>query len=430
MKPPYRLGVGHRPPLLSLRFPPRGSLRRDIVFSTADAVAYSVMVGCGETYLPAFALALGLGPIVAGMMASVPILAGAIVQLAAPLAVARVGGNRRWVVLTTAIQGLSFLPFVFWAFRGRAEAWQLLLAASLYWSAGMAGAPAWTAWTASFVPARIRTGYFAQRNRLGQAAVFVGFVLGGLMLQTEDTRDSPLVGFALLFTVAGSARLVSTACLAACREPPRLRQRAARPATVRQRLLAAVHDMQEQPAGSLVLFLCCFSFGAQFAAPYFTPYMLEALGFSYGQYLVVFGAGFFVKAALLPTIGRVGSRLGPWRLLAHASVAIMPLALLWLPSRNLGWLVVVQFLAGTCWAAYELAVALLIFEIAGDRDRGGIVTAYNLGLAVATVGGAACGGLILRALGETPQAYAVVFATSSLLRAAALPLLRHIRQPV
>ena len=42
-----------------------------------DAAAYSVMVGCGETYLPAFALALGLGPIVAGMVASVPLLVGA-----------------------------------------------------------------------------------------------------------------------------------------------------------------------------------------------------------------------------------------------------------------------------------------------------------------------------------------------------------------
>jgi MFS family permease len=408
------------------RFPIRGSLRRDLVFSTADAVAYSVMVGCGETFLPAFALALGLGPIVAGMVASVPILVGAVVQVAAPLAVARVGGNRRWVVLSTAVQGLSFLPFVVWAIEGRAQAWQLLLAASVYWSAGMAGTPAWTAWTASLVPIRIRTGYFAQRNRLGQAAVFIGFVLGGLVLQSEARRSAPLTGFAVLFAVAGIARLISTGCLAACREPARDRDRATAPATVTQRLLTAVHDMRDGPAGPLVVFLCCFAFGAQFAAPYFTPYMLDALGFSYGQYLLVFGAGFLVKALLLPAIGRFGSRLGPWRLLARASVAIVPLALLWLPSRNVGWLIVVQFMAGTCWAAYELSVALLMFEIAGDRDRGGIVTAYNLGLAVATVGGAACGGLVLRALGETPQAYAVVFTASSLLRLAALPLLHRV----
>ena len=60
-----------------------------------DAAAYSVMVGCGETYLPAFALALGLGPIVAGMVASVPLLVGATVQLAA----------RSWCIALVATDG-------------------------------------------------------------------------------------------------------------------------------------------------------------------------------------------------------------------------------------------------------------------------------------------------------------------------------------
>jgi MFS family permease len=83
----------------------------------------------------------------------------------------------------------------------------------------------------------------------------------------------------------------------------------------------------------------------------------------------------------------------------------------------------VQCVAGTCWAAYELAVALLLFELAGERDRGGMVSVYSLGLAVATVAGASCGGLVLRACGETPAAYWVVFAVSCLLRGLALPLL-------
>jgi hypothetical protein len=42
---------------------------------------------------------------------------------------------------------------------------------------------------------------------------------------------------------------------------------------------------------------------------------------------------------------------------------------------------------------------------------------------VATVAGAACGGLLLRSLGETWQAYAVVFAVSCVARAAAIPIL-------
>jgi len=72
---------------------PRAGLRRDLWVTTADAAAFSLMIGCGETYIPAFALALGLGPVAAGMTASVPVLAGAIFQLITPLAVARLGTN-------------------------------------------------------------------------------------------------------------------------------------------------------------------------------------------------------------------------------------------------------------------------------------------------------------------------------------------------
>ncbi|MFM8414895.1 MAG: MFS transporter [Planctomycetota bacterium] len=407
----------------------RSGLRRDLVIGTVDAIAYSVMVGCGEMYLPPFVLALGLGPLVAGMVASVPLLVGAVVQLAAPLAIPWCGGRRRWVVLCVAVQALSLLPLAWWALRGRAEAWQLLVATSVYWSAGMASVTAWTSWTATLVPARLRTAYFAQRNRLGQAAVLVAFVAGGLLLRAEDARRAALAGFAVLFVAAAVARLVSSVCLWACREPRRqwLDRDTASPRTIRERVAAGWHGLSTGQGGRLVAFLCSFMFGAHFAGPYFTPYMLEARGFNYGQYLLVFGAAVLVKAVMLPTIGRLGSRLGSRRLLGWACLAITPLALLWLPSDAVGWLVGVQLVAGTCWAAYELSVALLLFEMAGDRDRGGIVSVYTLGLALATVAGASCGGLLLKALGETPAAYAAVFAASCLLRALTLPLLPTLR---
>ena len=418
----------HRPSVGLFRWW-RSGLRRDLVIGTVDAIAYSVMVGCGEMYLGAFVLALGLGPVVAGLVVSVPLLIGAVVQFAAPLAVRRVGGRRRFVVLCTAIQAVGLLPLAWWAVAGHARPWQLLAAASVYWSAGMASAPSWTSWTATLVPPRVRTAYFAQRSRLAQAAVLVAFVAGGLVLRAEAARDVALQGFAGLFLTAAVARLVSSLCLWGCREPRRKwrdRDGAAAAVSVRSRIAAGLHDVSTGPAARLVAFLCCFTFGLQFAGPYFTPYMLEALGFGYGQFLVVFGAGFLVKAVFLPSIGRLGSRLGPRRLLVLASLAVVPLSLLWLPSADVRWLVVVQFIAGTCWAAYELAVTLLLFELAGDRDRGGVISVYTLGIAVATVAGAACGGLLLRWLGETREAYAAVFVGSCLLRAAALPLLARV----
>ncbi len=428
----YRHGVpsDHQtaPPLMFPRLPPRGSLHRDLVLGTIDAAAYSVMVGCGETYFPAFALAVGSGPLVVGMVASVPLLVGAVVQLASPLAIHRVGGNRRWVILCTMIQATAFVPMVWWASRGEAAAWQLLVATSIYWGSGMAAAAAWYTWMARLVPGRMRAAYFAQRNRIAQAAVLVAFVAAALLLQSEDTHDTALVGFAILFTAAAIARLVSTACLVATRERKRWRAANSKcPLGLAARILAGWRDVRSGQAGRLVAFLCCFSFGIQIAGPYFTPYMLKELGFSYGQFLLVIAAGFFVKALLLPTIGRFASRLGSWTLLRYAGLAIVPLSLLWLPSHAVGWLVCVQLLAGTCWAAYELSVGLLLFEIAGDRDRGNLVGVYNLGLAVATVAGAGCGGLLLRWLGEDRTAYAAVFAASAIMRALAVPLLLRIR---
>jgi MFS family permease len=69
---------------------------------------------------------------------------------------------------------------------------------------------------------------------------------------------------------------------------------------------------------------------------------------------------------------------------------------------------------------------LVFFEEFDERERTGVVTVYNLGIAVATVAGAGCGGLLLRMLGETWQAYATVFAVSCVARLAALPILRRI----
>lgn len=430
------------PPRRSLpaRFLPRAGLRRDLWVSTADAAAFSLMVGCGETYIPAFALALGLGPVAAGMMASVPVLVGAIVQLITPLAVARLGTNRGWVIACTTVQSLSFVPFAVWAIRGHATLAELLFAASVYWSAGMAGAPAWNTWMGTLIPEGMRTAYFANRSRLGQFGVFIGFVLGGLMLQWGEARGVTLLAFAGLFIAAGICRVFSTMMLLNCREfdSPKAGDHsdaATRPVTGTA-FFSWMHDlgrtlrrMASSPSGPLVAYLCCLVFAAQFSAPYFTPYMLRERGFSYHAFMLVVATSFLAKALFLPSLGRLGSRIGSLGLLWVGGLSVIPLTLLWLPSANVAYLVGVQVLAGGCWACWELAVALLFFDAVPHRDRTGVITVYNLGLAIATVAGATAGGLLLRTLGEDSQAYVTVFAVSSLLRVATVPLLRRVRMP-
>ena len=129
-------------------------LRRDLALVHTDAIAASIMVGTGETYIAAFALALGLGDIVAGYAASGPFLAGAVLQLVSPWGVRRLGSHRRWVVLCALLQAASFIPLCAAALHGSLSALGLLLIATFYWATGMATGPAWSTWVGTLDPAQ------------------------------------------------------------------------------------------------------------------------------------------------------------------------------------------------------------------------------------------------------------------------------------
>ena len=99
------------------------------------------MVGIGETYLPAFVLAAGMGEVAAGFDHHAALVAGALLQLASPAAIRRLGSNRRWVVCCALIQALAFVPLVAAAWFDWEAGRVAFLMASVYWAAGMATGP-------------------------------------------------------------------------------------------------------------------------------------------------------------------------------------------------------------------------------------------------------------------------------------------------
>ena len=62
-------------------------------------MAASLMVGVGETYLPVFVLALSGSQLACGLVTTVPLVIGAVLQLGSPWLMRRCGSYRRWVSL-------------------------------------------------------------------------------------------------------------------------------------------------------------------------------------------------------------------------------------------------------------------------------------------------------------------------------------------
>ncbi|HEX2518298.1 MAG TPA: hypothetical protein VHK04_02020, partial [Castellaniella sp.] len=201
------------------------TLRKDLRANLGDGLGFSLMVGMGETYLPAFALALGMGEVVSGLVASVPMMAGALLQLASPAAVRKLGSHRRWVVVCATCQALSFVPLVIAALVGRLPGFWVFAIATLYWGAGLATGPAWNTWMEGLIPRALRPRFFAYRTRLTQIGLVTGLLAGGAALQFGKAQGEPLLAFALLFAIACASRCASVFFLSRQSEPAPCPQR-------------------------------------------------------------------------------------------------------------------------------------------------------------------------------------------------------------
>ncbi|MDZ4850456.1 MAG: MFS transporter [Pirellulaceae bacterium] len=396
----------------------QSSLRPNLRASVYDAGFYGLMVGIGEAYLPAFALAIGLGEVVSGLVTSVPILLGGILQLLSIYALSWVGSYKRWIVAGIIMQAFAFFPLIYAAFVGSISAWGYFAVASCYWGAGMASGPAWNAWISHVVPSRIRSHYFARRTRVIQLATLGGFLFAGWLLQMTKEWDMVLYGFATIFIIAVLARFASAFCLE--RHKTSAHEDHAEPRT--HRLWNAWTHIPPK-ARYLICYLVCMQGCIQFSGPYFIPYMLKQLDFSYTAFVAVIAGALVARACCMSLWGLVARNYGSQTLLWIGGLGLVPLSSLWTLSDSIAWLVTVQIVSGILWAAYELAFFLMFLDYIPQRKRSDMLTIYNFAHAVAWCLGALLGGWWISSHGTTPAAYHGVFIVSAIGRCACVGLL-------
>ena len=412
-------GPSHRHGLTSDRT--KGNLRKDLVAGQLEGAAFGGMVGLGETYLPAFALAVGLGEITAGMVASLPLLAGGLMQTFSPLAIRRLGSHKRWVLVCALAQAVSFVPLVLAGIAGTISTAGILVVAGIYWGTGLATGPAWNTWMDALVPRPVRASFFANRTRVSQFMLLAGLVVAGLTLQWANAYGAAPIAFAGIFLAAGISRLISLGLLAIQREPAP--SRANMPSVSVRRVW---DQICHAGSGQLVLYLVVVQGAVQFAGPYFTPFMFRWLHLSYTGYVLLIATAYLAKVLTLPVWGSLARRLGAMQLLWIGGIGITPIAAMWLVSDNFVWLLFIQALAGITWGAYELGFFLMFFESIPERERTGVLTFYNLANSTTWVVGSALGGLVLYSLGTGPAAYLTLFGVSSAGRGVALLLLKRV----
>lgn len=398
----------------------RPSSRRDLRASLGDGATYGVTVGIGENYLSAFVLALGMGPVAAGLMATVPMLAGALLQLATPWGVHRLRSHRIWVIACATGQAASLLLLPVIALAGVRWGWLAFLAAILYWGAGLATGPAWNTWIEELVPSRVRARFLGRRSRFYQFGMLAGFLAAGFALQAGAATGHVLAAFAGLFALAAASRFASAGFLT--RHGPGRGLTAAECRGSSPTLSPAL----KKSFARLLTYLLTVQAAVYISGPYFTPYMLSLLKFSYLQYALLVALGYIGKAALMPLWGKLAQRTSAYRLLWIGGVGIVPMSSLWMVSDHLGYLMCLQLFSGLLWGAYELGMLLIFFEALPKAQRLRLLTIYNVGNSAAMVAGSLLGAALLKWADGSREVYFVMFAMSSVARLLALGLLARV----
>ncbi len=372
------------------------SLRR----SVKDGAAHAVMLGCGEAYLVPFALFVGAGDLLIGLLASLPLLLGSLSQLVIVRALDHAGGRRRFVIVPVAIQAASFIPLVVLPLAVPTWGPELTLACALvYFVSGSIVVPPWNSWMGDLVDPKHRGEYFGRRDRVRTFFQLLALVGAGLVLQLADRAGREVWGFVALFGVAMGARVVSATQLGRMYEPPYVPPRS-------DQQFGFADFLVKSPRanfGRFVLYASFFYAATNLAGPFFTPYMLRDLGLSWLEFTGAATAFITTQSLTFHAWGRLADRYGSRRILAATGMLLPFVPLQWLLSTSVWAIIVFQALSGVLWAGFALATSNFIFDAVTPAKRARCVAYYAILTNTGLFAGGFAGGLIARALPEHPS---------------------------
>lgn len=388
-----------------------GLREKSLRLSLIDAFLSALVIGAGETYLPAYSLSIGMGEVFAGILSTLPLVSGAILQLLTPRGLQRVRSHKHWVVAVSALQALTFVPLIYFSATRAPDFWTLFLILTLYWGSGFSAGLAWNYWMGRLVNIEEGNKFFSKRARITQLGILIGLVGGGVALHNKVEIGPFTSVFTMLFLFACAARLTSSWILSRQHFDPDWR---------REPKLGFRASWQvfwkNQEKRRFFFRLAPFQAAVFVSSPFVTPYMLAQVKMDYSQFMIATALLFIGKAFTTVAIEKFKGSTSGLNLFIFGAATIAPLPMLWAVSDTVEFIYALQLVSGLLWAFVEVGLALIFFKDLKHEEKVPILTVYNLLNSVAIILGTYVGGKILWLLGEQFSSYQVLFALAGVAR--------------
>ncbi|MFY1827606.1 MFS transporter [Myxococcus fulvus] len=413
---------------------PAPRLRATLGLSVVEGMFAEVFTACaGATVLTAWAMALGLGPLLVGVMTALPFCAQFIQFPAAWLT--STFGHRRVALTAICLSRLVMFPLAVlpWLELELAARQHLLLGvAGASAVLGVVGNNAWVAWMGELVPRVVRGRFFGRRTALTTLSGTLASLGAGLLL--DRLRPADGVGLALPLLALGACVMgVVTTLLMASQHDP------APPGTTpRLELKGALVPLKDPLARRVLTYQVAWNAAVGVSAPFFALHSIQNLKMTFVILALHAAAVAGVRILTAPLWGKMIDRVGAQPVLLACSLGIGVIPALWLlPSAGTLWpLLFDVVLAGALWSGHGLAIFALPLTVAPRKGRPFYLAAFATAGGLAYAVAAALGGAIAAALpgnfvlgGQPWVNLHVLFVLSSVARLGAALLAARLPEP-
>ena len=387
------------------------------------------MAGCGETYIITFALSMNVAERIAGLLAVIPVVLGAMFQLFSATYLHSIFTPRQWVVRCTVVQSLLLASFGLLGIvmprnlhHNNMVPSALFIVATIYWSSTQASQPTWNVWISLLIPKKLRLSFFNRRNRMSQFATLFALVSTGLCLKWAAKAHYEIALFSCFMLIAGFLRFSSAICLA---KHPDVELR--HDSSVDSSINTQIQPFGQWIMSSSILVILLFHFlanvGIHFSGPFFTPYVVKNLSLSYAHYTILIGSVIASRALSAGFLTRLGERFGIKFMLICGTVGIIPIPWAWGLSTSFGYLVAVEFVAGFAWACYDTGLMLYLMESVTHSKRARVLSWCNVVSMAGMLSGSTAAAIYAGKHAMTTEIYDGIFTISSFLRILPVPVL-------
>jgi len=400
------------------------SLRNSIL----DGSAYSVTLGLTQNYITPYALTMKASTQQIGLLTSVPNFTMAAVQFAAPGLSERIGSRKGFILPMAIMHALMWLPVLLIPYMFQTQqVWWLIAFMTLSTAFDSALNPVWGSMMADLVPVQLRGRFFGLRNRITAfVSMAFSYAAGGvLQLLTGNTN----LAFTIIFTGALASRLVSFYFLSKMYEP-------SSPATEKrghESVLKIARGLFSTNTGMFIMLCALMNFTTTIAGPFFSPYMLLDLRFSYIVYTILNSAAGLATVGFMTWWGKRIDRAGSIKVLKITSLFVPFVAIGWALNNSLWWLIIMQIFSGFAWAGFQLSSGVFIFDAAPPQNRTRYIALYNSLIYLGVSVGALTGGIVAPFLPPFMGSYFTsIFMVSGVARLAValffLPRIKEVRK--